>query len=314
MELTKISWNNYKEVEEKIRKKYNGCIKPCLSYVMWSYYGTTVYWIEKNDEIYFIGESHYEPKRIEQILTDISKISSDDYNDSKLIILVPSYIQDENKYINESIEIIRENSSQKIVFVDGVKNKSLFNVNPLFSWNINYIYEVNELNGFPGKRNQKKRNHLNYFLNNYNDLIEIKKFNKSYTNDVISFLKNEIINSETSSLEEITAYEDLLKNFDEETMSGTIVLYKNKIIGLTFGYSYDEYYEIIIERCSKDFRGIYQFIITENIRLNINLNKIKYIDRQDDMGQENLRKSKLSYNPIKIIESNVYKIETKNIH
>lgn len=314
MKLEKLTWNNYKIVEKKISEYYGDCIKPCLSYLMWSHYGTTIYWLEINNEIYFIGESHYEPKRIEQILSDNLKISNEDYSNSKYIILIPSYIEDEKKYLYNSIEIIKKNSNQNIIFVDGVKNKNLFNDSPLFTWNINYIYNIQDLNGFPGKKNQKKRNHLNYYLNNFKENTLVKKYDKNDFEDIINFLKDEIDFSETSSSEESIAYNDLLSNFDEETMSGTIVYYKDKIIGFTFGYSYDEYYEIIIERCSKDFRGLYQFIITENIKLNINLERTKFIDRQDDMGEENLRKSKLSYNPIKVIESNVYKIEIKNIH
>ncbi len=314
MSLNKLTWNNYKDVEQKIRAKYGECMKPCISYLMWSYYGTTVYWIEKNRDIFFIGESHYEPKRIEQILSENLKISLDEYSDSKYIILIPSYIEDELNYINETSEIIKEKSDQKIIFIDGLKNKNLFNENPLFSWNVNYIYDINDLNGFPGKKNQKKRNHLNYYLNNFKDKTIIKKYANDNFNEVINFLEREITSSETSSKEEKIAYKELLSNFDKEKMSGIIVYYDNEIIGFTFGYSYDNYYEIIIERCSKEFRGLYQFIITENIKLNIDTQKIKYIDRQDDMGEENLRKSKLSYNPIKVIESNVYKIETKSTH
>lgn len=314
MQMNKLTWSNYKIVEEKIRKKFKLSIKPCISYLIWTYYGTKIYWVEESDDIYFIGENNYSQERIDEMTSRESRITKEDYIESKYIILIPQYIISEKEYIEKAVDIIKNNSNQKIIFINGVKNKSLFDEEPLYSWNTNYIYNSTDFVGFQGKKFQKKRNHLNFFINNFSEDTTTKKYSPENKKEVFDFLVKEIESSETSSKEEIDVYNDILDNFDSQKMSGLIVYYKDKIVGFTLGYLYDEYYEIPIERCSKDYRGLYQYIITQNVRENVDINVVKYIDRQDDMGEENLMKSKLSYNPINVITSNVYKIEIKNIH
>ena len=49
-----------------------------------------------------------------------------------------------------------------------------------------------------------------------------------------------------------------------------------------------------------EFRGLYQAINNEFCK-NVAANA-KYINREEDMGIPNLRKAKLSYKPVKLIE------------
>lgn len=312
MELIKLSWENYVSVQEEISKKYPDTPMSSLTFLLWKFYGTNVYFFKEEDDVFFIGESVSDPKKIEQILINNNSINNIEYNESKYIILIPPHIVNEDWYINMSLNTINKINNQKIVFIEGIKEDMYNNETPLFTWNTNYIYETESLKTFFGKKMQKKRNHLNFFNDNFLSLTDTIKYSNEMKSEVINFLNKEIDESTTSSNQEKKAYSELLNHFDENTMSGTVVKIDNNIIGFTLGYAHDQYYEIIIERCNKEYRGLYQYILSSNLKIN-NVN-LSYINRQDDAGEENIRKSKLSYNPIKVIKSNVYKIETKNIH
>ena len=55
-----------------------------------------------------------------------------------------------------------------------------------------------------------------------------------------------------------------------------------------------------VEKANVNFRGLYQAINNEFCK-NV-ASKAKYINREEDMGIANLRKAKLSYKPVKLLE------------
>lgn len=54
-----------------------------------------------------------------------------------------------------------------------------------------------------------------------------------------------------------------------------------------------------VEKANTDFRGLYQAINNEFCKHVAS--KAEYINREEDMGIENLRKSKLSYKPVELL-------------
>ena len=55
---------------------------------------------------------------------------------------------------------------------------------------------------------------------------------------------------------------------------------------------------IYFEKGDIAFKGIYPLI--DNLFCKKHFNEVRFINKQEDMGLEGLRKSKLSYNPVKL--------------
>ena len=71
----------------------------------------------------------------------------------------------------------------------------------------------------------------------------------------------------------------------------------DKIIAYSFGTKIrDDMYVVQVEKALPEYIGAYQMINNEFAKAYCN--DIKYINREDDVGIEGLRRAKMSYNPI----------------
>ena len=61
---------------------------------------------------------------------------------------------------------------------------------------------------------------------------------------------------------------------------------------------------IHIEKANPEMRGLYQMINQQFVEHEI-AGKYKYTNREDDVGEEGLRKAKLSYKPVFMVEKGV---------
>lgn len=85
---------------------------------------------------------------------------------------------------------------------------------------------------------------------------------------------------------------------------GSLLIKKsiNKIVGFTLVYIRPNIAEILIEQTDREIRGMYQYLLSQNLIIN-NINNW-LIDRQDGAWSDNISASKLSYAP-KIITKRV---------
>ncbi|MDE5545089.1 MAG: phosphatidylglycerol lysyltransferase domain-containing protein, partial [Malacoplasma sp.] len=166
-------------------------------------------------------------------------------------------------------------------------------------FNYAYIYETNQLKYMTGKKMQKKRNFVNFFIKNYENFVKVEKYNPNDKKEIIEFCKKNSIDKENNEIrfEEIEAIESIL-TINSDKAFGATVFYKDKIIGFTYGFISNNKYEIFIEKADKEFKGSYQYLILKNLQ--INEIKTEFVDRQDDLFNENLKKSKMSYKPIDV--------------
>jgi hypothetical protein len=97
------------------------------------------------------------------------------------------------------------------------------------------------------------------------------------------------------------AMEDVFKNIEKVGYSAGAIIIDNKIEAIAIGGQLGK--NTITEHVEKaniNFRGLYQAINNE-FCTNI-ASRVKYINREEDMGIANLRKAKLSYKPYKLLE------------
>ena len=171
--------------------------------------------------------------------------------------------------------------------------------------NYDYIYLTQELIDLKGKAFHGKKNHLNFFKKTYE--YEYVEMTSAMADDAMRFIadfnrRKEVPAHEMEMLKmEEQAMEDVFQNIEKVGYSAGAILIGNNIQAIAIGGQLGK--KTItehVEKANVEFRGLYQAINNEFCK-NVAA-KAKYINREEDMGIPNLRKAKLSYKPVKLLE------------
>lgn len=171
--------------------------------------------------------------------------------------------------------------------------------------NYDYVYLTKELIDLKGRSFHAKKNHLNYFKKTYE--YEYIRLTPDMTDDVMRFIadfngRKDVPAHEMEMLKmEEAAMEDVLRNIDTVGYSAGAILIDGKIEAIAIGGKLGA--DTIVEHVEKanvNYRGLYQAINNEYCKHIAS--DAEYINREEDMGIPNLRKAKLSYKPVKLLE------------
>lgn len=172
-----------------------------------------------------------------------------------------------------------------------------------------YIYLREDLVKLSGRKLHQKKNHLNYFLKNY--AFTYEEATPEMVPEIMAYIesKNEYKMGETPEdwkeiLElETEAIRELLKFVGKNLLTGVIRI-DGKIEAVTLGeFAKTNSHETVlvhVEKADDRFRGLYQAINNEFCK-RLPEDTI-YVNREEDMGLENLRQTKTSYKPVKMGE------------
>ena len=169
--------------------------------------------------------------------------------------------------------------------------------------NFDYIYDSEKLISLSGKKLHGKKNHYNYFIKTYN--YTIRDFSEpGVKEDCIKASRawhEEKYNGDEYLVHELEGIREIILNLEKLNLKGMAVYVDGIIAAFTIGEPVNEDMAIVyIEKGLPDVKGIYTFInktFVENY-----LNNVKYINREQDLGIEGLRKAKKSYYPLKLEE------------
>lgn len=171
--------------------------------------------------------------------------------------------------------------------------------------NYDYVYLKKDLVDLSGRSYHSKKNHLNYFLKNYDYVYE--KLTSEMTDEAMDFIVkfNEVKDAPEEEMEllmmEQAAMKDVLLNLDTVGYLGGVIRIDGKIQALTIGgYLGKNAVTVHVEKANIAYRGLYQAINNEFCKRIPG--HIKFVNREEDMGIAGLRKAKLSYKPVKLIE------------
>ncbi|MDD6214432.1 MAG: phosphatidylglycerol lysyltransferase domain-containing protein [Firmicutes bacterium] len=166
-----------------------------------------------------------------------------------------------------------------------------------------YVYESEKLKNLSGKKLSNKRNHINRFTADYPDWkYEIITGDNIY--------KAEEMHSKWCSIMDYSKKRGLLddervvkkafKYYDELGLSGGILCAGGKTVAFSMGDELNSSTFLVhIEKAYPDINGAYSTVNREFVRNNAD--GYEFINREDDAGDEGLRKAKLSYRPCRII-------------
>ena len=163
-----------------------------------------------------------------------------------------------------------------------------------------YIYEVAKLSEFSGKSLHAKRNHKNKFFSLYKEVYRFKSITADDIGECLEFNKKWYeLNAEFSLDDERTATEQLLINFEKIGLVGAMIYVNGELCAYTLASSTFDGSDTLTVHTEKglyDYQGVYPTICSEFLRHHAI--DYTYVNREDDAGDEGLRKSKLSYKPV----------------
>lgn len=165
-----------------------------------------------------------------------------------------------------------------------------------------YIYDYLRLATLIGKKQSKHRNHVNKFRNTYPS-YKICKIEKDKIVDLKEFLKLyplPRLNDDMSN-HELKMISHLLDNMEQLNQEGVYIEVDNKIVAFAIGEVIKDTLYVHVEKALKEYDGAFAFINQMFARSMKNYD-VKFINREEDLGNEGLRKAKESYHPEFMIE------------
>jgi len=176
------------------------------------------------------------------------------------------------------------------------------NKTPETDW-FDYLYKASDLANLAGNKYHGQRNHINFFKRNFLN-YKTEQINKNNISDICEFFekyKEKHHKNSPALEEEANKIYEVLNNFDVYGQTGIVLYIDDKVAGFAFGEIMADTLFVHIEKADIEYRGVYQIIVNEFVKQNIDKNII-YVNREDDAGDENLRISKMSYHPCDIIK------------
>jgi hypothetical protein len=171
-----------------------------------------------------------------------------------------------------------------------------------------YVYAIDDLADLRGRKFQKKRNHVNRFRAEHPDfqVVELTSCNLALAQHMVNewFRIRMKQDPEGDYLLENIAMARAFQNYAALGMEGIMLLDGGKVLAVTMGTRMSpDTYDIHFEKAMEDVDGAYPAVNCEFARyLRLKHPEVKFLNREDDMGLEGLRKAKLSYNPHHMVE------------
>lgn len=167
--------------------------------------------------------------------------------------------------------------------------------------NQDYIYLSRDLATLSGKKFHAKRNHISRFYRKYNN-TRFETLDKNNKADVWRVFEEwcKENNTDTTLSDETSVIKEALELGDDYGLTGAVLYVDDKPIAMTLGCEIsDKVFDICIEKALRVYDGAYAVINNEFAKT---LTSYEYINREEDLGIEGLRKAKLSYNPVIILD------------
>lgn len=178
--------------------------------------------------------------------------------------------------------------------------------------NSDYCYDIEKMCTLAGKKLHGKRNHIHRFLENHENDWEFAPMTTADLPECLEvaadWRRQSLERAVETDLQSMAAEEAALdltfRHFDELGVEGGVLRIGGKVIGFTVASRItDEICDVHFEKSYGDIQGAYPMVAREFARqLHTRHPELRYLNRENDLGLEGLRKAKRSYYPDLMIE------------
>lgn len=166
-----------------------------------------------------------------------------------------------------------------------------------------YLYHAEDLKTFPGRGYHGQRNHLNRFIKDNPAWRYVPVTGETLCN-ALDFLDRY---AEYMPAHKAIEAEEMLRS--RELLAAALTLRQQAgyidvdgtVVALAVGEVVGDTLYVHVEKARYDYRGAYQIIVSEFAKAACKADTL-YINREDDSGEPGLRKSKLDYRPVRLID------------
>ena len=158
-----------------------------------------------------------------------------------------------------------------------------------------YVYRTNDLINLSGNKYHSKKNHVNRFKSTYS--YEYHTMTPKYR-DMCLEMFNKWCETKTGIEEQHEAVSELLSNWELLNITGGCITVDGEMVAFSFGEplcSNNKIAVIHLEHANTDYTG--SFATINQQFLENEWSDFEYVNREEDMGIEGLRKAKQSYHP-----------------
>lgn len=167
-----------------------------------------------------------------------------------------------------------------------------------------YLYNAEDFKLYGGKKFSGQRNHVNKFKKQYpqykyitlsgDDIARMCDFLKK-------FESRQLAKGTVMAREELEGVYELLPHIDDLKLKVGALEVDGEIIALSIGERCGEQLIIHVEKALTQYEGAYPTMAQEFAK-HYAADGVVYINREDDSGDPGLRKSKLQYNPVRLVD------------
>ncbi len=165
-----------------------------------------------------------------------------------------------------------------------------------------YIYSADDLITLRGKKFHSKRNHINQFSSVYQ--YEYRPLTTDMYDACMEICENWLKGKDPEQpgiMGELQAIRFMIPNMEPLGVQGGGIFINDKLCAFSLGERLREDIALIhVEKADAAFNGLYA-VINQQFAQHA-WHDVKWINREEDMGLEGMRKAKLSYNPVKLVE------------
>lgn len=198
------------------------------------------------------------------------------------ITQVPKVFIDANK---DELNIIENSTTGKGDFAEICEDRNF----------ADYIHLSERLALLNGKKLRKKRNLIAQFIKEYGEYEDLS-LSEDYFDRCLELVCSKMVVGDIEHQEELEAIKRGFADFATLELDGRVIVLDEKVIAFAvFSPHMNDTYLVHFEKSDFNFKGASQIINQKSAEYL--KDKCKYINREQDLGIEGLRKAKLSYDP-----------------
>lgn len=291
MEFKKISLTDVGEIRPYLQAQWRSCDYSVLGVFMWADKFGYEYCIE--DGVLFMREKSRAAGRGYDYLLPLGAGSLTE----RVQLLI-------SKMGNVSLSLVPESALDEL--------KSAFDFTAAEEPDIaDYMYKSEDLAYLAGKKYSKKRNLIHQFEKLYPGW-RLEPINAGNAATLAECCRHDWADGADS---ELARYEnehtrEVLRDFAAYGCVGYALTVEGDVAAFCIGEAMGDTLIVHIEKAKREYKGAFQMINREFARAEVERAGVRYINREDDVGDEGLRQAKQSYFPEYMLRK--YRMELKD--
>ena len=225
---------------------------------------------------------------------------------SDLIRLVTDYARDNGEFLRFCTV-----PEEYLPFFDNVPGArfSLIEQTEYFD----YLYSSEDFISLEGEKYASHRNHIHQF-SRFATNCDYRDIDAENLPEVITFFKDYYVPSASESGSESRDEEnaktmEVLENFSLYGMSGGVLSVNGVAVGFSLCETIGDTTYIHVEKADRGVPGAYPALAWMTAKRFAGVEGVKYINREEDMGDPGLKKSKMSWHPTRLLKKYILKNE-----